>query len=155
MNIVIKEEKNIDTIIKLNKYVQDIHHENHSDIFKKYDYESMAKSLGEYLKQEYIQSILVYNDKVPIGYAVYFRRNYPEHLFKKGHCSIYIDQICVKPEYQKKGIGKKIINKIKQYCQENGINRIELSVWSDNQNAKSFFSKSGFDIYLENMKMDL
>ena len=123
--------------------------------FKKYDYESMAKNLGEYLKQEYIRSLIVYNDIVPIGYAVYFRRNYPEHLFKKGHCSIYIDQICVKPEYRKKGIEKKIINKIKQYCHENGIKRIELSVWSDNQNAKSFFSKSGFDIYLENMKMDL
>ena len=115
----------------------------------------MFPKFNEYLNNENIQSIIVYDNDEAIGYALFYKREYPEHLFKKGHRSLYIDQMCVNPDYQRKGIGKKIIDFIKDYCSDKNIKRIELSVWSDNLIAKSFYKKVGFENYLDNMKIDL
>jgi ribosomal protein S18 acetylase RimI-like enzyme len=155
MNIIIKLEKNIEVITKLNEYVLNFHFNNHPNIFNEYNYEIMFQKYNEYLNNDNIQSMIVYDNDEAVGYALFYKREYPEHIFKKEHSSIYIDQMCVKPNYQRKGIGKIIVNFIKEYCNNKNIKRIELSVWSDNLIAKDFYKKAGFENYLENMKIDL
>lgn len=44
---------------------------------------------------------------------------------------------------------------VKNFAKEQGINRIELTVWTTNHNAKDFFRKVGFEPYMENMYMEL
>src|SRR4030042_663932 len=109
MNINIKVDKNAEIITALNKYVHQVHFNNHPNIFKEYDYENMLQGMTHFINQEHIKCLLVYNNDEPIGYAIWFKRNYPGHLFKKGYSTMYIDQMCIKPEYQRKGIGRKII----------------------------------------------
>ncbi|MBN2351610.1 MAG: GNAT family N-acetyltransferase [Spirochaetales bacterium] len=155
MNIQIKDSKNIEEIVSLNRFVHDIHHRNHPDVFREYDYNSMLKNLGEWISHDHIKCFTAYDGESPVGFILFYKRDYPDHIFKKGHCSVYLDQICVKPEYRKKGLGRRLMDELTSYCRENGIGRIELSVWSDNQNAQAFFKKMGFDPYLENMKKDL
>lgn len=155
MNLVIKEKKEIETIIRLNKYVHDVHHNNHPDIFAEYNYQFMSETMGEQLKKDDVKSIIMYDDETPIGYAVFFKKDYPEHFFKKGYSTIFIDQMCVIPEYQRKGLGDKIINRVKQYCMENEITRLELCVWTKNSSAKSFYEKLGFESCYENMQIDI
>jgi len=155
MKITFKEEKNVDTILELSRFVHEIHQRNHPDVFEKYDRDSFKKSLDEYLGHDLTKVIVACDDDAPVGYAVFCERKYQGHIFRKGHCSIYIDQMGVKPEYRSRGVGKMLVEKIKQYCRENGVKRIELSVWSDNERAKAFYGEMGFEVYLENMKMNL
>jgi diamine N-acetyltransferase len=121
MNIIIKEEKNIEEIVRLNQFVHDLHYQKHPDIFCEYRYDSMLKNLGTYIKQDHIKDFIAYDDNQPVGFILFVKRNYPETLFQEGHCSIYIDQICVRPEYRKKDIGKKLMDRLVQFCKEHGI----------------------------------
>jgi diamine N-acetyltransferase len=154
MNLIIKEAKDITTIVKLNKFVHDLHHKNNPTIFEKYNYTTFLKSLGAYIRQDEIKCFTAYDSDKPIGYLLFCIRNYPENFFKKGHRSFFIDQMAVRPEHRGKGIGRQLIDRAILYCRKNKIKRIELSVWGDNASAKRFYEKLGFDVYLENMKKE-
>lgn len=52
--------------------------------------------------------------------------------------------IAVKTEYQKKGIGRKLIEHEIQYFESNGVKRIQLTVESGNQNALGFYEHVDF-----------
>ncbi len=58
----------------------------------------------------------------------------------------YIKDVVVKPEYQKKGIGKLLINELLKYVKENGISNtdifVELCAVLD---KVPFYEKFGFD----------
>ena len=43
------------------------------------------------------------------------------------------------------------MNKIKEFANDQGYNRIELSVCNDNKIAIDFYKKMGFENYLNNM----
>ena len=155
MNIEIIQKKDYNIIAKLNKDVQDLHCDMHPDIFKSYDYETMYKGFSEYISQENFHSFIAYYEEEPVGYILVCIRDYKETPFKAGYKSLYIDQICIKKEYRHKGTGHKLIEYVKNFAKEQGINRIELTVWTTNNNAKSFFRKAGFEPYMENMYMEL
>jgi len=148
-------KKDIQAIISLNKFIHNDHYQRNPEIFKEFNYAKISKSLEEYINRENNNCFIAYEDEQPIGYAVVNIRQYQNHLFQDYHCSLYIQEMCVNPEYQKKGIGERIMEEIICFSEEKGISRIELSVWSNNINAKSFYKKMGFDTYLENMTLNI
>lgn len=155
MDIRFVLEKNPEIAARLNKFVQDIHVEKHPDIFNPYNYDTVLAGISKMLENDNIYCIIAYMKDDPVGYTILVQRNYPEPVFKKGHSSIYIDQICIIKEFQNRGFGTRIMEFIKSFCRDKGINRIELGVWADNEPARGFFTKCGFTDYLHNMKVDL
>jgi ribosomal protein S18 acetylase RimI-like enzyme len=61
----------------------------------------------------------------------------------------YISVLCVNKKYQRKGIGKNLINNVKQIAKEKKCTRIILDVSTNNTNAITFYKKLGFKIYDE------
>ncbi len=58
----------------------------------------------------------------------------------------YIKDVVVKPEYQKKGIGKLLINELLKYVKENGISNTDIFVELCAVPDKiPFYEKFGFD----------
>ena len=56
----------------------------------------------------------------------------------------YIDDVVVKSTYRNQGIGTNLFKCIEQHAIKDNIKRIELSVWSFNENAMQFYQKIGF-----------
>ncbi len=55
-----------------------------------------------------------------------------------------IHEIVVLPEYQGKGIGKRLMETVINYFKEKGLNTAELWVGDENFRAREFYKKLGF-----------
>lgn len=55
-----------------------------------------------------------------------------------------IEDLVVKEEYRKMGVGSRLINKIRAVAQEYGYKRIQLAADEDNANALRFYTRRGF-----------
>ena len=96
--------------------------------------EKLKKDLDEHLEHKKI--ILVDDKEIGI---------YVTHFTEDG--DLFINEISIVKEYQKKGIGTDILNKQLEKNRNNGIRTI-LQVFKDNP-AKSLYEKLGFTIYNE------
>jgi ribosomal protein S18 acetylase RimI-like enzyme len=86
-----------------------------------------------------------------IGYILARIVTRPENPFVYGWQYLYIDQISVKPAYQRTGCGRRLLAEVLVLAAENDIDTIALDVWSFNQQAQSFFKKQGFTPFNERL----
>ena len=55
-----------------------------------------------------------------------------------------IEDLVVREEYQKMGVGSRLINKMRSMAVEHGYKRIQLAADVDNKNALQFYNRRGF-----------
>ncbi|MGE3318530.1 MAG: GNAT family N-acetyltransferase [Candidatus Berkiella sp.] len=58
---------------------------------------------------------------------------------------IYIDDFYVKPEFRQYGLGKGLLNIVKQIAIGAGIHRLELWCLKDNELGQTFYQKQGWE----------
>uniref|UniRef100_UPI00402556F6 GNAT family N-acetyltransferase n=1 Tax=Eubacterium sp. TaxID=142586 RepID=UPI00402556F6 len=58
----------------------------------------------------------------------------------------YIYHTAVEPEYQRKGIGKALVDKSMEALNEIGINKVALVAFKQNETGNKFWDKMGFEI---------
>jgi ribosomal protein S18 acetylase RimI-like enzyme len=106
----------------------------------------------KYITKDYLKSLKTYyvirDDGTLLGVVTF--KNYQDckrswskkFPFKNTLC---VSELLVGKEYRHKGYGTKLLNKVKQYAQYNGYDKLVLSVTDDNKNAKGLYEKYGFD----------
>jgi ribosomal protein S18 acetylase RimI-like enzyme len=57
----------------------------------------------------------------------------------------YIYHTAVEPEYQRKGIGKALVDKSIEALKEIGINKVALVAFKQNETGNKFWNKMGFE----------
>ncbi|MHA1971851.1 MAG: GNAT family N-acetyltransferase [Candidatus Hodarchaeales archaeon] len=60
--------------------------------------------------------------------------------------SATIHSVVVREDYQRKGIATLMFQKLFEFSEMQGIRRLNVSTWSSNQKAISFYKKMGFRI---------
>ena len=66
----------------------------------------------------------------------------------------YLQEIIVLPEYQGKGIGKSIVNRLLQYINDNSIDGTNVSIGLTAVKGKeAFYEKFGFNVHTQGMSM--
>ena len=145
MSITIVELKDANIITMLNKTVQNLHYEKYPEYFKAYDYQAIRKAIEELLVQDNWYSYVAYDDNTPIGYILFYVKEYKENPFRYSYKGIHIDQLSVIKEYQNKGIGSLLMKKAEDKGKENNVSQIELTYWEKNTEAKEFYEKKGFE----------
>lgn len=78
-------------------------------------------------------------DGVPAAFALFFH-NYSTFLGKPG---IYLEDLFVKPEFRRKGYGKKMLTFLSKIAIERNCGRLEWSVLDWNQSAINFYKSLG------------
>lgn len=73
------------------------------------------------------------------GMAVFYANNLES---RKG----YISLIGLKPDFRGKGLGKSFLNDIIEEMKKCGMNSVYLEVDDDNQSAKAFYTRYGFEL---------
>jgi ribosomal protein S18 acetylase RimI-like enzyme len=61
---------------------------------------------------------------------------------RRGH----IYHLMVKPEHRKKGIGKKLLEKVEKSLKKEGIRKIFLVAFKDNKAGNKFWMNNGYEI---------
>ena len=66
-----------------------------------------------------------------------------------------LDNMCIKNEYRKLGIGSKLLEEFKKICKENGIDEIKVVASYGNTNAINFYKCNGFKESELTLKQDI
>jgi len=81
--------------------------------------------------------LLAYVNDTAVGFALYFY-NFSTFKGKKG---LYLEDLFIREEYRKKGIGEKLFDELKRIAKTNNCGRIEWVCLDWNEPAKTFYRK--------------
>ncbi|MFP4411879.1 N-acetyltransferase family protein, partial [Coleofasciculus sp.] len=85
----------------------------------------------------YVEAILAEYEGQTVGFALFFF-NYSTFLTKPG---IYIEDLFVRPEFRRQGIGKALLTYVAQLAVERDCGRLEWSVLDWNEPAIAFYQR--------------
>jgi GNAT superfamily N-acetyltransferase len=155
LDIKILQKKDPETIAKLNRVVQERHLELFRNSFKEFNYDSILEAVESLLKKNEYWSFIAYLDEPPIGYAIVFKRKFEENPFRNSYTALVIDQMCVITEFQHQGVGSQLVSEVRDFAEKMGVDKLELTVWSKNKEARSFYHRIGFNTLMEYMRMEI
>jgi len=78
-------------------------------------------------------------DGKPVGYALFFH-NFSTFL---GRAGIYLEDLCIMPEYRGRGYGKATLKKLAQITVDRGCGRLEWCCLDWNQPSIAFYLSLG------------
>lgn len=84
------------------------------------------------------------DSKRVIGYAICEIKHTQENNLFRDRRTFFIEDFCVDPTLQRSGIGRALIEEIKQRAISAGCQDIELNVWECNRSAVLFYEACGF-----------
>lgn len=139
MGFVIKEAS-IEDIDKglLNVFIQGyrFHQNARPDIFVDISDEELKKDLIKNF--ESLSTIVVIYNEIIVGYLSY-------KIKEKHSKKLDVDQLVIDEKYRGQGLGKKLMEEIKNIALNNECDRIELNCWMFNKNALAMYEHIGFD----------
>ena len=134
-----KDFKDIHTIF------QEVHdHHLNGTINKFKETDPFTKEEFDKILKDKETILLVAKEKnIIIGFilATIVKKEGRHTIFKK---TLHINTIGTKKANQNKGVGTSLINEIKIIAKKHKCDNIDLSVWSLNENAMSFYKHNGF-----------
>lgn len=134
--------------------LHEFHVKIREDIFNVVDNDCLLEFLHESINANENIIFIEEENSTILGY-VFLKIYDDENEFKKFRKICKVEHLVVKKEYQKQGIGGKLLDYAKEYAIEQNCSTIELSVWSDNYNALDFYALNGFTSELVNLEFKL
>lgn len=143
-------------ISTLNVDVQNVHAAALPHIFKHISDPDFAvpyvtEQLGDPNNYFYIANI----DGEDAGYIYTRVVRRPENAYMHPWNYVYIDQIAVKPAYQRHGCGAALIQAVRELAKEQGITTVAIDTWFFNEKAQAFFASQGFTMFNQRMWMQV
>lgn len=131
-------------LARLNRDVQQLHHEIEPDIFKPYSESAMTGLFEDILSSSNTSAYVAFVEDAPAGYILMSMIYKEETCFRNSYAVVYIEQICVDARFRGTGVGKALVDCAKRFAHERSIPRIEMDYWSKNKNSGDFFRSQGF-----------
>jgi len=98
---------------------------------------SIRKSL--FGKQSTAEGLIAEYDNEPVAFAVYFH-NFSTYVGRRG---LYLEDLFVKPEFRRQGIGKKLLAHLAKIAVHRGCRRFEWGALDWNESAIRFYEELG------------
>lgn len=144
MNIRRAQIKDIPAIIKLLSEVLELHAAIRPDIFKpgttKYTNDELAKLIKDDQKPIYVA---VNDEDKVLGYVFTQLQEQPFSTNMVQFKSLFIDDLCVDSAARSQGVGRALLDFVKEEGKRLGCYEITLNVWAGNDSAIRFYEKNG------------
>ncbi|MEA2697912.1 MAG: hypothetical protein QOI66_2183 [Myxococcales bacterium] len=127
----------------LNGLVQRLHVAAHPEHFRTPRLRDVADWFATLLRQP-TAALWIAEDAVAVGYVSALFHEQAENPFCLARRWCEIDQLAVDPAYQRRGVGRLLVDAVVADAQANGIRDVEMNVWSFNDTAQAAFHKLGF-----------
>ncbi|MBR6504824.1 MAG: GNAT family N-acetyltransferase [Clostridia bacterium] len=139
MNIKIREGT-IEDLDKglLNAFIEGyrFHQNGRPDIFANLSDETLKEDLIKNVQT--LSTLVILDNESIVGYVAY-------EIKEKHSKKLHVDQLVIAEEYRGLGLGKKLMNKVKEIGIKNNCDRIELDCWMFNTNALAMYEHIGFE----------
>ncbi|MDN5217013.1 GNAT family N-acetyltransferase [Fulvivirgaceae bacterium BMA12] len=89
-------------------------------------------------RDDFIAFVVKIDDTVVGGLTAYELRKYYSEISE-----IFIYDIAVQPKFQRKGLGKRLLSALRDYCGTSKINEIFVAADQDDQQAVDFYHTTG------------
>ena len=155
MIIRIAEEKDIPSISNLFLQGTKYHANLLPEIFKECTEYPDRVSILSWIKDENSDYIVVEVNGEIVGFLSVKRissQNLP--IFQNTE-SVLIDSCVIDLKHRRKGLGKALFNKAKEWTKEKGIQRVQLMVWSKNVPAINLYKSLGFEDLIVKMEISI
>jgi diamine N-acetyltransferase len=155
MEITIRKAELTDLtqIRELVKEVHILHVYNRSDVYADVDDPFTEERFKNILEDTKTEAYIAVNKDEVAAYAFVKYIPTPKIDLLKQYLICYIDDFCVKNSYQRKGVGKKLFEYLKDQAFQKGASTIDLTVWEFNSNAIKFYESLGMKT--KNRRMEL
>ena len=144
----VREATEADTsvVAALNTDVQRLHFEREPGRFRPPDAASVEPVIRGWLERLDDVKVFIAEDAdgTATGYAVAIVERRAENPFTRETKFVELDQIAVLPAHRRRGVGRLLTLRVLQFAADLGIDRVELTTWEFNRDAKTFFASLGF-----------
>jgi ribosomal protein S18 acetylase RimI-like enzyme len=143
------------TILTLNGFVQRRHAEALPQMFRlPTDSEQSVEAFSAILKAP-DNLVLLAENAEPVGYLYAQFQSRPASWVHLEIQVLYIQHMVIAPKFRRRGVGTLLLSGAMDSARSKGINRVELDVWAFNSEAKSFYTKHGFEVFNERMQLSI
>ena len=135
----------LDQLVQISKatFIDAFGADNSADDFKVYiDFAFNKSKLTEELDNPCTSFFFVYADNVLVGYFKLNEKDAQSDL--KGEDSLELERIYIIPEFQGKGLGKRMLQQVKKLASQSIKTFLWLGVWEHNKAAIKFYEINGF-----------
>ena len=134
-----------DAIERLTVEVQQLHQETLPDIFKVPSDGLFSREKLATLLQDANSTVAVAESNGEIvGHVYGIILHRPENEFKKAEKYMYIQQIGVRKDARRQGVGRALIAFIESKALASAVTGLQLDYWAFNTRAQTFFESCGF-----------
>lgn len=152
MDITIEHTKDHVLLAQLNEAVQSLHHRLYPEDFKKFDLCAATNFFERILVSTDSYAYVAKVDSETVGYILCMVQTRKENEFQYERKVLYVDQISIKHDFRKKGIGRKLVSKAFELAKKMEVTEVQLDYWGKNEEADHFFKHMGFGCYNFKMK---
>jgi diamine N-acetyltransferase len=141
----IEATNDYELLAKFSKTIHDLHVKLYPEEFKEYNLKAMKEFFKEKVDNPEFVFLLLEDDGQYVGYTFVEIKIQTESIFKKEKRSVYVHHLSVVGDQKRKGYGSELLNAIYNLARSNNIELVELDFWDDNDIAKNFYEKHGFN----------
>jgi len=143
-------------VAQLNTHVQGVHRDALPEIFKPVAIDDEFIALyAELIRKEDSRIFIAEDNGQAIGYINALIHHRPENPFSYERHYILVDAMSVNPDYYGTGVADMLMQSVKDFAIEQGMQKVVLDVWDFNGRAKRFYEKQGFTTYNHRMQLML
>lgn len=143
MNIVVPTINDLEDIDRIAVQVHDCHVKWRPDIFEHTDSIISEEELASMIDSNSI-FVAKEDDKV-LGYVLLSSREGKKNGYKYRK-ELDIDAMGVDEKYRNQGIGRKLLEYVKQYAKDNDYTDLRLTVNEENENARHLYEEVEFKV---------
>lgn len=146
MNVRIREAVlgDEDSLAALSAFVQEYHRTQEPSCFKRAVPAEVAAWFRGSIEESTATIWIAEQEGTPVGYVVAVQNERSANPFCLLRRWIEIEQIGVRPECRRSGIGRRLVDQVLQFARTENIADIELTSWCFNTDAHRAFQKLGF-----------
>ncbi len=156
MNIrrAIKEDYEI--VCKLCKELDDHHARILPERIQEYnDIPRSLKMYESYILGDDRDLLIAFDDDIAMGFVNLRIESVEEKVMHVGRKFVLIDNVFVTEQHRSKGIGKLLMSHALSWCENKGIEKIELQVFNVNSQSIAFYQSLGFTPFLTRFESTL
>ena len=140
-------KRDLPRINELRMQVNDVHVSGRPDIFKPGFCEALALRAQDFLDSEERAVVLCEREGCVAGFAMLAYISRPEGPYTLERRYLHVDEIGVDRDFRRCGVGRELMDYIREDARRHGLARIELDVWAFNEGAQAFYEELGFSPY--------